>query len=51
MLFIVLCQQKQQQQHPFNGHLFQITQVSWYQDGKTSVDLLEQETVSGSVTM
>ena len=35
-------------QHPFNGHLSGTTRVSWYQKGKTSLDLLEQETVSGS---
>jgi len=36
--------QQQQQQHPFNG----TTRVSQYQKGKTSLDLMEQETVSGS---
>jgi len=34
--------------HPFSGPLSQPTRVSWYQKGKTSLDLLEQETVSGS---
>jgi len=38
----------QEQQHPFNGPLSGTIQVSWYQKGKTSLDLLEQETVSGS---
>jgi len=38
----------QQQQHSFNGFLSGITWVSRYQKGKTSLDLLEQETVSGS---
>jgi len=33
--------------HPFNGPLFETTQVSLYQKGKT-LDLLAQETVSGS---
>jgi len=33
---------------PVNGHLSGITRVSLYQKGKTSLDLLEQETVSGS---
>ena len=32
----------------FNGPLFGTTQVSRYQKGKTNLDLLEQETVSGS---
>jgi len=41
-------QQQQQQQHPFNSPLSGTTWVSWYQKGKTSLDLLEQETVSGS---
>ena len=38
----------QQQQHPFNSPLSGATWVSRYQKGKTSLDLLEQETVSGS---
>jgi len=33
--------------HPFNG-LFSSTMVSQYQKGKTNLDLLEQETVSGN---
>ena len=37
-----------QQQHPFNGPLSGTTWVSWYQKGKTSLDLLEQEIVSGN---
>ena len=35
---------------PFNGPWFGITRVSWCQKGKTSLDLLEQETLSGSGT-
>jgi len=38
----------QQQQQPFNGPLSGTTRVSRYKKGKTSLDLLEQETVSGS---
>jgi len=38
----------QQQQHLFNGPLSGTTQVSRYQKGKTTLDLLEQEIVSGS---
>jgi len=34
--------------HPFNGPLSGTTRVSRYQKGKTSLDLLEQEIVSGS---
>jgi len=37
-----------QQQHPFNGPMSGTTRVSRYQKGKTNLDLLEQETVSGS---
>jgi len=37
-----------QQQHPFNGPLSRTTRVSHCQKGKTNLDLLEQETVSGS---
>jgi len=37
-----------QQQHPFSGRLSWTTRVSQYQKGKTNLDLLEQETVSGS---
>jgi len=44
----VQLQQQQQQQHPFNGHLSVTTRVSQYQKGKTSLDLLEQEILSGS---
>jgi len=36
------------QQHPFNSPLSGTTWVSWYQKGKTNLDLLEQETVCGS---
>jgi len=36
------------QQHPFNGSLSGTTQVSWYQKGKTNLNLLEQETGNGS---
>jgi len=39
---------KKQQQHMFHGPLSEITRVSRYQKGKTNLDLLEQETVSGS---
>ena len=39
---------RQQQQHPFNAPLSRTTRVSYYQKGKTSLDLLEQEIVSGS---
>jgi len=38
----------EQQQHPFNGPLSGTTQVSQYQKGKTDLDFLEQEIVSGS---
>ena len=34
--------------HSFNGPLSRTTQVSRYQKGKTNLDLLKQETVSGS---
>jgi len=34
--------------HPFNGPFSGTTQVSLYQKGKTSLDLLKQESVSGS---
>jgi len=37
-----------QQQHLFNSLLSGTTQVSWYHKGKTNLDLLEQEIVSGS---
>jgi len=40
--------QQQQQQQPFNCPLSRTTRVSRYQKGKTSLDLLEQEIVSGS---
>jgi len=36
------------QQHPFNSHLSRTTQVSQYQKCKTNLDLLVQDTVSGS---
>ena len=39
---------RQHQQHPFNGPLSGTTQVNRYQKGKTNLDLLEQEIVSGS---
>ena len=39
-----------QQQHPFNGPLSSTTQVSRNQKGKTNLNLLEQEIVSGSGT-
>jgi len=39
---------QQQQQHPFNGPLSGPTRMSWYQKGKTNLDLLSQETVNGS---
>jgi len=41
-------QQQQQQQHLFNGSLSGTTWVSRYKKSKTSLDLLEQEIVSGS---
>ena len=34
--------------HPFNGPFSGTTQVSRYQKGKSNLDLLKQETVSGS---
>jgi len=37
-----------QHTHPFNGPFSGTTQVSQYQKGKTILDLLKQETVSGS---
>jgi len=36
------------QQQVFNGFLFRTTRVSHYQEGKTNLDLLEQEIVSGN---
>jgi len=45
---VIITQQQQQQQHPFNGPLSVTTLVSQYQKGKTNMDLLEQEIVSGS---
>jgi len=36
------------QQHSFNGRLSGTTQVSRYQKGKTNLDFLEQEIVSGN---
>jgi len=39
---------EQQQQHPFNHPLSGTPHLSWYQKGKTSLDLLKQETLSGS---
>jgi len=39
---------QQQQEHPFNGPLSGTTRVSRYQKGKTNLDLLEQEIVSGT---
>jgi len=42
---------KEQHQHPFNGPLFGTTQLSQYPKGKANLDLLEQETVSGSSTI
>jgi len=44
----LLFSQQQQQQQPFNNPLSRTTQISLYQKGKTSLDLLEQQTVSGS---
>jgi len=38
----------QQQQQLFYGSLSGITWVCWYKKGKTNLDLLEQDTVSGS---
>jgi len=40
--------QLQTDSHLFNGPLSGTTQVSQYQKGKTNLDLLKQETVSGS---
>jgi len=37
-----------QQQQPFRSPLSGTTWVNQYQKGKTNLDLLEQETVSGS---
>jgi len=34
--------------HPFNSRFSRTTRVSRYQKGKTNLDLLKQETVSGS---
>ena len=34
--------------HPFNGPVSGTTRVGRYQKGKTNLDLLKQETVSGS---
>ena len=44
----IMYTQQQQQQQPFYGPLSGTTQVSWHQKGKTNLDLLEQEIVSGS---
>jgi len=41
-------QQQQQQQQQFNDPLSGTTRISQYQEGKTNMDLLEQETVSDS---
>ena len=41
-------QQHTHSTHPFNGPFSATTQVSRYQKGKTNLDLLKQETVSGS---
>jgi len=41
-------QQQQQQQQLFNGPLSGTTWLNQYQKGKTNLDLLEQEIVSGS---
>jgi len=38
----------QQQKRSFNGLLSRTTRVSQYQKGKTNLDLLEQEMMSGS---
>jgi len=46
-IFFIFCYYPQEQ-HPFNGPLSETTQVSQYQKGETSLDLLEQEIVSGS---
>jgi len=40
--------QQQQQQHPFNSPLSRTIWVSRYQKGKTNLNLLKQEKVSGS---
>jgi len=45
---LTCCSDDQQQQHPFNGPLSGTTRVSWYQKGKTNLDLLEQDVVTGS---
>jgi len=43
------CSSQYNQQHPFNCPLSdRTTRVSRYQKGKTNLDLLEQEIVSGS---
>jgi len=47
MVYWDTCSHTTQQQHPFNNPLSGTTQVSWYQKGKTNLDLLEQETMSG----
>jgi len=39
---------RQTDRHPFNGPLSRTTRMSWYQKDKTNLDLLQQETVSGS---
>ena len=43
-----VCLSSEQHQHPFSGPLSGTIWVSCYQKGKTNLDLLEQETVSGS---
>jgi len=51
LLCLIEVEEKMLQQttiHPFNGPLFRTTQVSRYQKGKTNLNSLEQETVSGS---
>ena len=45
---LLLLNLQQRQQHLFNDSLSGTTRVSWYQKGKTNLDLLEQEIVSGS---
>ena len=46
--FYSTCTHTHTHTHTFNGPLSGTTQVSWYQKGKTNLDFLKQETVSGS---
>jgi len=48
VVWVFTYQPQQQQQRPFNSPLSRTTRMSQYQKGKTNLDVLEQEIVSGS---